>query len=78
MLVLPTGEHTVRAVTSLAVDIEDILQAIEAVQDIMSRHQRDRYWRRNPQRVIRIFNYKNCEPTEGDDALAVRLISALA
>jgi threonine aldolase len=36
VLVLPTGEHTVRAVTSLAVDIEDILQAIEAVQDIMS------------------------------------------
>ena len=36
ILVLPTGEHTVRAVTSLAVDVDDILQTIDAVREIMS------------------------------------------
>ena len=36
VLVLSTGEHTIRAVTSLAVDADDILQAIDAIRDIMS------------------------------------------
>ncbi len=36
VLVLPTGEHTIRAVTSLAVDADDIFQAIDAVRTIMS------------------------------------------
>jgi threonine aldolase len=36
VLVLPLGEHTIRAVTSLAVDVDDILQAIDAVRKIMS------------------------------------------
>ena len=35
VLALPTGEHTVRAVTSLAVDAGDIGQAVDAVRDIM-------------------------------------------
>jgi threonine aldolase len=35
VLVLPTGGHTIRAVTSLAVDIDDIFQAINAVRDIL-------------------------------------------
>ncbi len=36
VLVSPTGEHTIRAVTSLAVDADDILRAVDAVRDIMS------------------------------------------
>jgi threonine aldolase len=36
VLVLPMDEHTVRAVTSLAVDEGDIFQAIDAVRTIMS------------------------------------------
>ncbi len=36
ILVSPTGEHTIRAVTSLAVDADDILRAVDAVRDIMS------------------------------------------
>lgn len=36
VLVLPTGEHTVRAVTSLAVDVDDVFRAIDAVRTIMS------------------------------------------
>ncbi len=36
VLVLPTGAHTIRAVTSLAVDVDDIYQAIGAVRDIMA------------------------------------------
>jgi threonine aldolase len=36
VLVLPTGEHTIRAVTSLSVDFDDIVRAIDAVQNIMS------------------------------------------
>jgi len=35
VLVLPTGEHTIRAVTSLAVDVDDIFRAIDAVRNIM-------------------------------------------
>jgi len=33
---LPIGEYTVRAVTSLAVDTDDICQAIDAVRHIMA------------------------------------------
>lgn len=36
VLILSTGEHTIRAVTSLAVDKDDILQTIDAVRYIMS------------------------------------------
>lgn len=36
ILVLPTGEYTIRAVTSLAVDGDDILKAIDAVRAVMS------------------------------------------
>ena len=36
VLVLPTGMHTIRAVTSLAVDVDDIFQAIDAVREIMA------------------------------------------
>ena len=36
ILVLSTGDHTIRAVTSLAVNEDDILQAIDAVRSIMS------------------------------------------
>jgi hypothetical protein len=35
-LVLPTGEHTIRAVTSLAVDVDGIFKATNAVRNIMS------------------------------------------
>ena len=36
VLVLPTGEHTIRAVTSLAVNAVDIANAIDAVRSIMA------------------------------------------
>ncbi len=36
VLVLPTGEHTIRAVISLAVNADDIFRAIDAVRTIMS------------------------------------------
>ena len=36
VLVLPTGEHTIRAVTSLAVDADDISRTVDAVWNIMS------------------------------------------
>ena len=36
ILVLPTGEDTIRAVTSLAVDADGILRAIDAVRTVMS------------------------------------------
>ncbi len=36
ILVSPTGEHTIRAVTNLEVDVDDIIQTIDAVQRIMT------------------------------------------
>lgn len=36
VLVLPTGEHTIRAVTSLAVEADDIIAAIEAAGEAMA------------------------------------------
>jgi threonine aldolase len=36
VLVLPTGEQTIRAVTSMAVDVDDISRAVDAVRDIMT------------------------------------------
>jgi len=36
VLVLPTGLHTIRAVTSLAVDTDDILQTVDAVRSIIT------------------------------------------
>jgi threonine aldolase len=36
VLVLPTGDHTIRAVTSLAVDADDIKKAVDAVRDRMA------------------------------------------
>ena len=36
VLVSPTGEYTIRAVTSLAVNVDDIFHAVDAVKNIMS------------------------------------------
>jgi threonine aldolase len=36
ILIMSTGERTIRAVTSLAVDADDILQVVDAVSNIMS------------------------------------------